>query len=173
MNCENCAIPQDCYTHPGFLLKLAFVGSDNKAWGKNRYAFTKRTVWVCGPACAVQTMYLAWFKAARKVTKESVEYPITVREFTARMNAVGRLEFLKADLKRDKPASQVVQNLEINEVSNLNMEELYAGRLREEFVTPKGGRPAVRNPNASTRRKRRQRARQSARVKSVPDSAHV
>jgi hypothetical protein len=161
-NCENCEIPQGSYSHPGYLLKVAFVHPDDKNWGRNRYAFTRRTVWTCSPECAVQTIFVAQFAALKKVTPTTVEWPISLREFTARMNAAGKLEFLKRGLKRDKPPTQTAENMEVHEISNLNMEELYAGRLREEFVTPlcasTGGRPLLKNPSAATRRKRRQRA---------------
>jgi hypothetical protein len=168
MNCENCGIPKGSYSHPGYMLKLAF-SHERHIPGRMRHA--KRTVWTCSPDCAVQTAFIAQFAAAKRVGKETVEWPMSLREYTARMNAAGKLAFLKGST-RDKTPPEVYAKPVVFEGLELNLEELYAGRLQEGFVTPPAkkqdgtvksadhpGRPAVKEPQPATLRKRRQRVK--------------
>jgi hypothetical protein len=85
------------------------------------------------------------------------KWPISLREFTARMNAAGKLEFLKG--QASETYSKKRENIEVHEPLEMTSEEMQAGTFKGVFLTPEGGRtggrPKSGHPSKATLRQRR------------------
>lgn len=125
MKCENCGIPDDAYVHPGYTLVLAFKDELDR-YGRRNYQ--KRTVWVCGSACAVQAMAIA------AMGLPTHKWHISLKEFTSQMEAAGKLDFLSGQTGgQNTSETRINSGFEGVDFENLNLPHT------DDFVPPNMG----------------------------------
>jgi hypothetical protein len=81
--CENCGIPEGSYAFPGYKLRMPFLEGDN--WKRRAW----RTVWLCGPNCAMQSVAIA------ALGLPTHKWPLTLKQFTKLMFSAQRLDWLR------------------------------------------------------------------------------
>jgi len=155
-SCENCGIPEGACTTPGESLTLKFMPRPGEKWKMQH----RRTVWVCGSACALQA------RAIAAMGLPTHKWPMTLKEFASQLAAteqLPRLHLAKTDPSAVQTPSQTYENrqcLRGSEGAHFRIMALpYGEGVCDAKSTRKGGRPRVANPRAGAARMRRYRER--------------
>ena len=147
MNCENCGLPEGCYTSPGERLT---VNCEQKYKGCRR----TKLIWCCSTSCATQQ------RAISEMGLPTSNWPITLAEF-ARQERAAKL--------RPREGLTVTKTIAVIPINTGAVEAEFTNvglpPSDGAFVTPrarKGGRPRKLTPATAAERARRYRARKAA-----------
>jgi hypothetical protein len=147
MNCENCGLPEGCYTSSGEKLT---VNCEKKHKGCRR----TKLIWCCSASCATQQ------RAISEMGLPTSNWPITLAEF-ARQERAAKLR-LRDGLTVTKTIAVTPINIGAEEADFENVGLPPSDGLLAPPRARKGGRPRKLNPLTPAQKMRRYRARKAA-----------
>jgi len=154
--CENCGLPSGAYSNPGQRLTVKFLARPNERWKRDQ----RRTVWVCGSDCALQT------RAISAMGLPTHKWPLSLKEFASQLAATGQLPrpSPKSDPLPGQTPSQTYARTRINSDSQEGDFQIMglppAEQVCDANSPRKGGRPRASEPRPGATRMRRYRERQ-------------